>query len=148
TLLTGSWIEFSLALPLYINARDRSDCPCAEGSFLTLICCVPVLFWSIGPALYIVYLRERQLSQEAPERPLGILIRKSVVFKGPPAGNVTNYVSSARNLSLVLILLSFVGVQVGVYNDQRRALGTEAREAIVIRWLKNQFGDDDVLLGR
>jgi len=77
-LLAGSWIEFSIALPIEIATRPRTkECPCASGSWLTLMLCIPVLVWSIGPALYLLYRREQRLAKIDRRHPLKVLLQKS-----------------------------------------------------------------------
>jgi hypothetical protein len=77
-VLTGSWIEFSIALPIELATRPRTkDCPCASGSWLTLLICIPLLVWSIGPALYLLYRREQRLTQADRRHPFKVLLRKS-----------------------------------------------------------------------
>jgi hypothetical protein len=77
-LLAGSWIEFCVALPVDIAIRRRAaDCPCATGSRLALVTCIPVLFWVIGPGLFLLYLRELLISRAKPLRTLRILGRRS-----------------------------------------------------------------------
>ena len=77
-LLAGSWIEFSIALPIEIATRPRTkECPCESGSWWTLMLCIPVLVWSIGPALYLLYRREQRLAQIDRRHPLKVLLQKS-----------------------------------------------------------------------
>ena len=67
-----------LALAVEVAVRPRSDqCPCATGSYLTLIFVVPVMLWSIGPALYFLYLREKNMTLQHPGHARRILARKS-----------------------------------------------------------------------
>ena len=75
-LLAGSWIEFGVALPVELAKRDE-DCPCFVGSWIALVTVIPIIIWAIGPALYLLYLRERQLNEENPGRARRILARKS-----------------------------------------------------------------------
>ncbi len=75
-LLAGSWIEFGVALPVELAKRDE-DCPCAVGSWIALVTVIPIIIWAFGPALYLLYLRERRLDGESPGRARRILARKS-----------------------------------------------------------------------
>ncbi len=78
-LLAGSWIEFAVALPIELVARPRHrDCPCVSGSWLALLACFPILIWSIGPAIYLLFLRERTLCQSDPRHSRRVLLQKSV----------------------------------------------------------------------
>jgi len=78
-LIAGSWVEFALALPIDIAVRARHEsCPCVTGSWLALLIVIPVMIWSFGPALYLLYLRERALAGADPGRPRRILRRKSL----------------------------------------------------------------------
>lgn len=77
-LLSGSWIEFTVALPVELATRPRTqDCPCASGSWLALLICVSVLLWAVGPALFLLYLREQRLSERDPRRSVRVLLAKS-----------------------------------------------------------------------
>ena len=78
-LLAGSWIEFSLALPIDIVSRPKQeDCPCAFSSWWALLFLVPIIMWMIGPALYLLYLREKSLSYSFPLRAKRVLAKKTV----------------------------------------------------------------------
>jgi hypothetical protein len=77
-LLAGSWIEFTVALPIDLAIRTRTkQCPCSSGSWFGLLLCVPILLWTVGPAIYLLYLRERRLSEKSPLRARRILAKKS-----------------------------------------------------------------------
>lgn len=76
-LLAGSWIEFAVALPVELAKRDE-DCPCVVGSWIALLIVVPIIIWTIGPALYLLYLREKRLNRENPGRSRRVLVRKTV----------------------------------------------------------------------
>ena len=85
-LLAGSWIEFSVALPIELATRPRTkECPCASGSWLTLVICIPLLLWAVGPALYLLYRRERHLTEGNRRHALKILLRKSIPGRSPSA---------------------------------------------------------------
>ena len=75
-LLAGSWIEFGVALPVELAKRDE-ECPCVVGSWIALVIVIPIIIWAFGPALYLLYLREKRLDEESPGRARRILARKS-----------------------------------------------------------------------
>jgi hypothetical protein len=78
-LLAGSWIEFGVALPIELVARDRhQDCPCQSGSWWALLICGPILFWSIGPAIFLLFLRDKAACQRDPRHSRRILLAKSI----------------------------------------------------------------------
>lgn len=141
-LLATSWIEFSLALPIDIAARNRESCFCAIGSYVTLLVAFPVLIWSVGPALYLLYLRERELSLALPGRARKVLRQKSRRYRQRPTRKGESYVSSARTISLALIALGFVGLQLGLFNYQRGGSFADTRDLILIRTLKETFDND------
>ncbi len=77
-LLAGSWIEFLVALPVDIAIRQRADsCPCSTGSWVALVCAVPIMMFAFGPALFLLYLREVELGRIEPRRAMRILLHKS-----------------------------------------------------------------------
>ena len=77
-LLAGSWIEVAVALPIELVRRGRHEsCPCESGSWLALVFAGPILLWSIGPAVYLLYLRERALEGHKPGHARRVLARKS-----------------------------------------------------------------------
>lgn len=82
TLLAGSWIEFAVALPVDLTLRTRTkECPCAAGSWLALVLCLPILIWSVGPAIYFLYRNERRLSAGRKGHARRILAAKSSRLK-------------------------------------------------------------------
>jgi len=82
-VLAGSWIEFMVALPVELVTRDRTkDCPCASGSWVALVCAGPLLLWSIGPGIFLLYRYEWQRTQEDPLHARRVLQRKSHRAKG------------------------------------------------------------------
>lgn len=77
-VLAGSWIEFAIALPIDLMTRDRhKNCVCESGSWLALLVCLPILVWSVGPAIYLLYRREVNLSLADHRRSLRVLLNKS-----------------------------------------------------------------------
>lgn len=77
TIMAGSWIEFTVALPIYYATRRRVDCFCASESFLAMIATIPVMLWAVGPALYLFYLREKDLCEADPAHARQILREKT-----------------------------------------------------------------------
>jgi hypothetical protein len=75
-LLAGSWLEFGVALPVELAKRDE-ECPCAVGSWIALVTVIPIIIWAFGPALYLLYQREKRLDEQSPGRARRILARKS-----------------------------------------------------------------------
>ncbi len=47
------------------------------GSWIALVIVIPIIIWAFGPALYLLYLREKRLDEESPGRARRILARKS-----------------------------------------------------------------------
>jgi hypothetical protein len=79
-VLVGSWVEFVAALAVEIGARDRGDeCPCDNGSWLALTLATPVMIWAIGPAMFMVYQRERSLVARDPSHARRVLREKTRV---------------------------------------------------------------------
>jgi hypothetical protein len=77
-VLVGSWVEFTIALPIDLVTRDRNkDCICASGSWLALLITIPLLLWSVGPAIYLLYRREKALQGTDHRRTLRILLGKT-----------------------------------------------------------------------
>lgn len=63
-LLAGSWIGFAIALPIELVACHRHiEEPTESGSWWALVICVPILIWSIGPAIYLLFLRDKTQCQ-------------------------------------------------------------------------------------
>jgi hypothetical protein len=146
TLLVASWIEFSLALPIDIAARNRTnECYCAAGSWIALLMIVPALILLFGPGLYLIYLGEHTLAAQDRSRARRILWRKTKL-KASREIKVETHVSNARTLSLIAIPLGFVGIQLGIFNVQRGDLFNEARELVLIRYLNNIYGGDEAVL--
>jgi len=75
-LLAGSWIEFAVALPIYLGSREN-DCPCASGSWLALILSGPLLLWSIGPGIFLLFLREKMACQSDVRHSKNVLLQKT-----------------------------------------------------------------------
>jgi hypothetical protein len=147
-VLATSWIEFSLALPIDIAARNRESCYCGIGSYMTLVVTLPILVWSFGPALYLFYLRERELSLSDPGRALKILRAKTRVPRQFASRKAESYVSSARTISLALLLLGFVGLNLGLFNYQRSALFADTRDLVLVRALTQKFRTNQMLLNQ
>jgi len=87
-LLSGSWIEFAVALPIELANRPRDkDCPCESGSWLALVICLPILVWAIGPGLLLLFLRERRNCREDPRHSRRVLLRRSLRGQVPEASH-------------------------------------------------------------
>jgi hypothetical protein len=84
-LLAGSWIEVAVALPIELVARGRHEnCPCASGSWIALAVGGPLLLWSLGPAAYLLYRRERTLNARTPGHAKRLLARRSTKIRVTP----------------------------------------------------------------
>jgi hypothetical protein len=60
-VISGSWINSVISLMVDLSVRPRYiGCIFAAGSWFALIVSVPVLVWSIGPGIYLLYLIERR----------------------------------------------------------------------------------------
>jgi hypothetical protein len=144
-LLVTSWIEFGLALPLYLASRDKDkDCPCAMSSYymmLTIVTATAILF---GPGLYLFYMKEYEQSQLTPTHPQEVLRRKSKIAEFPEVKN-DSYISNTRTISLIAIALGFLGFELGIFNEQRSILFSETRKTVLINFLKGQYQDDETL---
>jgi hypothetical protein len=55
---------------------------------------------------------------------------------------VGSYVDSARTISLVVIVLGYVGWDLGTQHSQRAALLAKARELLAAQWIRQQYVDD------
>jgi hypothetical protein len=142
-IFTGSWIEFVLALGIDAASRDRS-CPCAPGSWWVLVFSVPILLWCVGPAIYLLYLHERNESESHPDRTWRILIGKtSLPSSSAGAGiKVSNHVSSARTLSVALILLAYFCWELSAFHFVRDNNFRNYRDAVTIDWLVTAHSTD------
>jgi hypothetical protein len=60
-IISGSFINSVISLMIDLSVRPRYiGCVFITGSWFALIISVPVLVWSIGPAIYLLYLIERR----------------------------------------------------------------------------------------
>ena len=66
TLLAGSWVEFTTALPVYIAERPNTSSPWLLGSWVSLLAGIPVLTFSVGPGLLLLYFHHRVLNGQDP----------------------------------------------------------------------------------
>ena len=57
-LIAGSVLELFVAVPVY--ATRQEDCYCARGSYASLIFGATVLLWAFGPAVFLLFIREKQ----------------------------------------------------------------------------------------
>ena len=100
--------------------------------------------WLIGPALFLIYLREAELCHLTPGRARAILWRKTVLVHAR-SRNVTSHVSTARTLSLAAIVLGLIGFQLGVFNNQRSSLYTDVRGLLALQYLHTLYPNDAAL---
>jgi hypothetical protein len=144
-LLTASWLEFSLALPIYIATRDNDrKCYWLTESYFAMIVIIGACIFMFGPGLFLLYLREKEVAKRNLARVVAILGRKSVVAP-TNHGKADSFVSNARTMSLIAISLGFVGLALGIFNEQRSALYNECRNLLLITYVKKQFKDDATL---
>jgi hypothetical protein len=100
------------------------------------------MIWAFGPALYLIYLRERQLSTQTPGRARAILLSKSRRYARLPQRKVDSHVSSARTISLEVVVLGFIGFQLGLYNHGRGTSYTATRDLIVVHAMAGKYTAD------
>lgn len=68
-LLAGSWVEFTVALGVDVSVRQqRATCLCYTGSWLALVISVPLLFWTVGPSIFLLYAHEKANGTEMRRR--------------------------------------------------------------------------------
>ncbi|MHC4395493.1 MAG: hypothetical protein ACYS1A_07530 [Planctomycetota bacterium] len=56
-LIAGSVLEMFVAIPVY--ATRQEECYCARGSYAGLIFGTTVLLWAFGPAVFLLFIREK-----------------------------------------------------------------------------------------
>ncbi len=56
-LIAGSVLELFVAVPIYATRQD--ECYCARGSYAGLIFGGTVLLWAFGPAIFLLFIREK-----------------------------------------------------------------------------------------
>ena len=56
-LIAGSVLELFVAIPIY--ATRQEECYCARGSYAGLIFGTTVLLWAFGPAVFLLFIREK-----------------------------------------------------------------------------------------
>lgn len=78
SLVVGSWVEFLVALAVQITVRRTraTDCPWKTGSWLSLAVSAPILVWSVGPAILLLFVSEMEKSGKEPHRLLRILVTR------------------------------------------------------------------------
>jgi hypothetical protein len=57
-LIAGSVLEMFVAIPVY--ATRQEECYCVRGSYAGLIFGTTVLLWAFGPAVFLLFIREKQ----------------------------------------------------------------------------------------
>ncbi|MPY71553.1 MAG: hypothetical protein GEU92_15875 [Alphaproteobacteria bacterium] len=60
--------------------------------------------------------------------------------------NVGSYVDSARTISLVVIVLGYIGWDIGTHHSQRAAQFAAAREMIAADWMQNEYRNDRTII--
>ncbi len=58
-LVTGSFLEGLVAVPVHIWVTRQRECYCERGTYTTLILAGTVLLWAFGPGIILLYYRER-----------------------------------------------------------------------------------------
>ncbi|MCC7409889.1 MAG: hypothetical protein IT442_17615 [Phycisphaeraceae bacterium] len=67
-LFAGSLLETLIAAPAHALVRHPEECYCMRGSYTGLIFGVTILFWTFGPAIALLFYKEkRRLQQLTPE---------------------------------------------------------------------------------
>jgi hypothetical protein len=61
-LIAGSVLELFVAVPVYATRQD--DCYCARGSYAGLVFGGTVLLWAFGPAIFLLFIREKQRREQ------------------------------------------------------------------------------------
>ena len=56
-LIAGSILELFVAVPIYATRQD--ECYCARGSYAGLVFGGTVLLWAFGPAIFLLFIREK-----------------------------------------------------------------------------------------
>jgi hypothetical protein len=57
-LIAGSVLELFVTVPIY--ATRQEECYCARGSYAGLVFGGTVLLWAFGPAIFLLFIREKQ----------------------------------------------------------------------------------------
>ncbi len=61
-LIAGSVLELFIAVPIYATRQD--ECYCARGSYAGLVFGGTVLLWAFGPAIFLLFIREKQRREQ------------------------------------------------------------------------------------
>ena len=61
-LIAGSVLELFVAVPVY--ATRQEDCHCARGSYAGLVFGGTVLLWAFGPAIFLLFIREKHRREQ------------------------------------------------------------------------------------
>lgn len=64
-LVAATILEMLTAAPVQAFVKDRHNCECGRGSFMGLICGIPVMFWVFGPGIILLFMRPRYLRRKA-----------------------------------------------------------------------------------
>jgi hypothetical protein len=57
-LIAGTILELFVSIPIFATRQD--DCYCAKGSYAGIIFGATVLLWAFGPAVFLLFLREKR----------------------------------------------------------------------------------------
>lgn len=69
-LIGGSILELVVTAPIHAYVVNKRECYCARGSYLGLVIGGTVLLWAFGPAVILLFLREKARRQELLEQKL------------------------------------------------------------------------------
>jgi hypothetical protein len=58
-LITGSLLQLLITIPAHMIARKRPGCFAGIGTFVGVIAGILVIFWSFGPGIIFLFLREQ-----------------------------------------------------------------------------------------
>lgn len=61
-LIAGSVLELFVTVPIY--ATRQEECYCARGSYAGLVFGGTVLLWAFGPAIFLLFIREKQRREQ------------------------------------------------------------------------------------
>lgn len=60
--------------------------------------------------------------------------------------SVESYVSSARNFSLIILVLGYIGWDLGTHHSKRATLLAEARELVTADWVRTTYRTNRILI--
>jgi hypothetical protein len=63
-VLAGSWLDLVISAPVHlVLRRTRAHCECQVGTWLAIWISLPVVLWSLGPAVLMLFVREWRISE-------------------------------------------------------------------------------------